>query len=355
MRDVIVVGAGAHGAATAWQLARRGRDVLAIDRFEAGHTNGSSHGSSRIFRLAHSDPRDIALAQTALAAWRELEEEAQVQLLDSAGSLEIGPASVIRDLAVSLASAGVEHDRLGPSEIGAAWPAFAPAAGEAAVFQPDGARVRSAAALTALHRRAEAHGAELRFGETVLRIEPRAEEVVVFTSTGEQRARGVVVAAGPWARDVVGDLITLPSLRVTQEQVFHFDGPADLPVFLWDDFYGVATPGEGVKVGEHGTGAEVHPDWRDRLIDDAGRQRVVEFVTKRAPGLDPSPHSETTCLYTTAPNDERLISTGAGIVAVSACSGMGFKFTPVIGSLAADAVEGSLPSRRPRIVLPKPW
>src|SRR3954453_20051425 len=74
--DVIVVGAGAMGSATAWWLARRGVEVVLLEQFEPGHTRGSSHGGTRIFRLAYYDPFYVRMAQATLPLWRELEDDA---------------------------------------------------------------------------------------------------------------------------------------------------------------------------------------------------------------------------------------------------------------------------------------
>ena len=64
--DVVVIGAGAMGSATAWWLARRGRSVALIEQFAQGHARGSSHGTSRIFRYAYADPRYVRMVQAAL-------------------------------------------------------------------------------------------------------------------------------------------------------------------------------------------------------------------------------------------------------------------------------------------------
>jgi sarcosine oxidase len=75
--DVIVVGGGAMGSAAAWQLAERGVEVVLLERFEPGHTQGASHGASRIFHLSCPDPVHIALAREAQGLWRELEPRAR--------------------------------------------------------------------------------------------------------------------------------------------------------------------------------------------------------------------------------------------------------------------------------------
>ncbi len=89
--DVVVVGAGAMGSATAWWLARRGRAVALVEQFEQGHTRGSSHGATRIFRYAYPDPRYVRMAQEALPLWRDLEDDAGVGLLERTGGLDHGP------------------------------------------------------------------------------------------------------------------------------------------------------------------------------------------------------------------------------------------------------------------------
>ena len=71
--DAIVVGAGVMGSAAAWRLTARGRSVLVLEQFGRGHTHGSSHGGSRIFRYAYPDAEYVALARRARPLWAELE------------------------------------------------------------------------------------------------------------------------------------------------------------------------------------------------------------------------------------------------------------------------------------------
>jgi sarcosine oxidase len=110
--DVVVIGAGAMGSATAWWLARLGRDVVLLEQFEQGHVRGSSHGGSRIFRFAYPDAEYVALAQAALPLWRELEDDAGVALLDTTGGLDHGDPSVIASVAQALLARGAAFELL---------------------------------------------------------------------------------------------------------------------------------------------------------------------------------------------------------------------------------------------------
>ena len=91
--DIIVVGAGIVGVATARALADGLRSVVLLEQYGLGHTRGSSHGTSRIYRLNYGDERFVRLAQAAGDAWRALEEERGEQLLKRVGVLDLGPAA----------------------------------------------------------------------------------------------------------------------------------------------------------------------------------------------------------------------------------------------------------------------
>jgi sarcosine oxidase len=170
-------------------------------------------------------------------------------------------------------------------------------------------------------------------------------------------ASTVVVAAGAWVGDITRGLVTLPSLEITCEQPAHFrpvveqaswpsfihhvrrsNGP-DQPLGV--DGYGLLTPGEGVKVAEHGSGVIV-PDADHRPFEpDPDRlERLCRYVRAWFPGLDPDPVSATTCLYTSTPDHHFVLDRVGPIVVCSPCSGHGFKFVPLIGALTADLACG---------------
>jgi sarcosine oxidase len=352
--DAIVVGAGAMGSATAWQLARRGRSVLLLEQFQPGHTRGSSHGSARIFRVAYRDGRYVSLALQALPLWRELEREAGETLLDQDGQLDHGSPRAVDAIAHNLKAARRPFERLSPAEAARRWPGMR--FGAAVVYSPEGGRCRAQATVTALHRLCARHGAEVRFGAKVLSLRRDGDGVRVTTAQGEDQARAVVVAAGAWVAALLRDLVALPPLRVTRELPAHFaprTAHQPWPAFIHHEpagsagaghlgfaTYGLFAPGLGMKVGEHGVGEELHPD-APGGVERARLERLSRYVAEWFPGLDPTPIEATPCLYTSTPDEHFVLDRRGPIVVCSPCSGHGFKFTPAIGRIAADLALGA--------------
>ncbi|MFZ4517817.1 MAG: FAD-dependent oxidoreductase [Microthrixaceae bacterium] len=362
--DVVVVGGGAMGATSAWRLARSGRSVVLCEQFAPVHDRGSSHGATRIFRVAYRDPRYTALALRALPLWRELEDATGDVLLEQVGQLDHGRASAVAEVADSLAAAGRPHEVLSPAAAAERWPGMC--FDDAVVVSPEGGRCWADRTVAAAWRAAGTAGADLRPATAVRRVEVRGEGAVVHLPDGELEADVVVVAAGAWAAGLLDGVVELPPLLVTEEQPSHFralDPAADWPSFLHHrppadgvdrplgfDAYGLLTPGEGVKVGGHGTGATVDPDHRSGI--DPGRAAAESaYVAEWFPGLDPRPVSSTPCLFTSTPDDHFVLDRRGPVVVCSPCSGHGFKFVPAVARevelLVGGAAQGDAAWRLP--------
>lgn len=347
--EVLVVGGGAIGAATAWQLASRGVDVVLLDRWAPGHHHGSSHGGTRIFRLAYDDDRYGRDAVEALARWRALEEESGEVLLETTGGIDIGDEPAIAAIEATFDGLGVAHERVSAAEAADRWPGFAvDGSDDVVLHSPHGGRIFAERAVRVLHERTAALGGEVRTNEAALAIDVGAGHVA--TDRDELVAETVVLTAGAWTPGLLAGmpepvLEGLPPFVVTREQTFHFpplDDDLGWPSFIHHrgvgetPVYGLETPGEGVKVAEHGAGHETDPDGRSFEIDQIGRQRMIRYVTERLPGLDPKPVTESTCLYTSTPDSSFVLERRGRLVIGSACSGHGFKFTPLTGARLAD-------------------
>ncbi len=351
MAEVVVVGGGVMGSAAAWQLASAGHGVTLLERSVPGHTEGSSHGSSRIFRLAYADAFYVSLAARALPLWRRVEEESGRELLTLTGAVDHGPASAIEQLHARLREAGHDAQLLTPHQAAERWPQLR--FDTSVVFHPAAGRVHADHAVLAFQEAAAARGAAIRHEVRVAEIRrPGGGRVEVVTAGGEVlRADAAVVAVGGWAPGLAaGTVPGVGPLRVTQEQPVHFPAADALawPSFihhagaglpLGSEVYGLGSE-DGVKVGLHGVGPVVDPDRRDRRVDEAARARLRAYAERWLPGADASRPDATTCLYTTTPDHDFVIDRDGPVTVLAGFSGHGFKFAPAIGALAADLVAG---------------
>ena len=326
--DVVVVGAGIMGSATAWALARAGHEVLLVEQFRVGHEHGSSHGRSRIVRLAYPEVEFVELAKEAFRGWRELEQESGQELLELNGLLELVESSG-QSSQDALDAAGAEYELLDADGARSRWPVVVPD-GWTALFQPEAGIVRADLAHRAFVDGALAHGARL-------------EEETRVESLDDIDAKAVVVTAGPWVKDFFADL----PVRTTRETVAYFrlEG-RPLPSVVQLDpktrghaMYSLHDPTHGLKAGAHHAGTEVSPDGPgepDRALVD----RIATWVARTYPDADPDPVGAETCMYTTTPDEQFILERRGKVVIGSACSGHGFKFAPAIGtrlaSMAAD-------------------
>ena len=357
--DVAVVGAGLTGAATAWQLARRGVSVALVEAFDAGHVHGSSHGTSRIVRRAYADPFWVRLTGRAYDAWAEAEDDTGTALLRTTGGLDTGAARDPEGLARLMAAEGVPHELLAAAEAEARWPGMRFAG--PVLFHPEGAVLDADAAVAAWVRRVRELGGAVLERTRVRAVEPDRDGVVLTTDGPSVAAGSVVVAAGPWLPELpLG--IPLPPLTVTQQQVFHFrqrDPAAAWPTFVHKgalQLFGLPSGADGgprpaMKVAQHDGGRPTTATTRDGVVDPASRERVVAHVQEWLPGLDPEPVAQGSCLYTVTPDEDFVLDRVGPVVVASPCSGHGAKFAALVGAMAADLAQGAGPAE-PRFALP---
>jgi sarcosine oxidase len=327
---VAVVGAGIAGLATAWALRRRGCDTVVYEQFEVGHPRGSSHGRSRVFRLAYFEPEWVLLAREALAGWRLLERESGEKLIELDGLLEI-----VRHLdessAATLDRLGVPWERLERDEVESRFPVRAPE-GQFAVFQPEAGYLHADRALSAF-----AGGLDVRERVRIDRLADVDADVVVCT-------------AGSWARELLAQEGIDLHVRVTRETVAYFRLPDPRPIpsvvtfkpgRRQHDIYALADPRHGLKAGTHHAGPEVGGGETGEP-DPALVRRIADWAVDVFQLDEPEPVEAETCLYTTTADERFVLERHGRIVVGSACSGHGFKFAPAIGErLAALALDAA--------------
>jgi sarcosine oxidase len=345
--DVAVVGGGINGLAASLALARAGRTVVALEQFTIGHDRGSSHGSSRIFRLSYADPFYVRQAQLALAGWRALEEESGEQLIVHSGALDLGQIAL--ENAEALATCGVRHKRLTGSDVSARWPISADP-DEPALFQPDGGITRASRAVAVVLAAARAAGAEIRERTHVAALRQDDGHVEIDTDAGALLARAAIVAAGAWSRGLLAQLGIDLDVQTSRETIAYFDvSEAETLPTLIDDSgavgdaaYGLAAPGVGLKSGHHRSGPVANAD-QPGSPDPALVEAAAHWVARRYPDADTRPLAAETCLYTNTPDEAFVCRRHGRVVVGSACSGHGFKFAPATGMhlarLASEALD----------------
>jgi sarcosine oxidase len=352
--DVVVVGLGAMGSAALHALAQRGHRVIGIDRFEPGHRLGSSHGESRIIRMAYyEDPVYVPLLRLAYDAWKRLETHTGERILTVTGILEAGiQGSVLVE--GSLRSArehGIAHEVLLPEQANKRFPAFSIPPDWRCVFQPDAGILQPEKAINLFIKSAKEFGATVALGTRVASVLPLGDHVEVHLESGEiLEAGSAVLAAGPWIQELVPELGS--KMRLTRQSLMWFEPqerqlvqPASMPVFFFhtpdDLIYGFPDfRGTGVKAGSHlpcgelATADEIRAE-----VSDEEKAHMKHMMDRYIPAAAGFVRETQVCIYTRSSDEHFVLGlhpSASQIVLASPCSGHGFKFASVFGEILAD-------------------
>jgi sarcosine oxidase len=365
--DVAVVGLGAAGAATLYQLARRGVSVIGIDRFSPPHVFGSTHGDTRITREAIGEGESYTpLVQRSHAIWRELEADTGEDLLTQCGGLIIeaaggGAAGHHRHefLASTIACAnryGIKHELLSAADVAGRFPQFALDGDESAYYEPTAGFVRPERCVDAQLTVAARLGAEIHRDERVLAVEPSGSGVRVRTDRGVHDAARVVLAVGPWVRDFV-EPAQLRLFNVYRQVLAWFElepeavdhTPGAMPVFIWglndgNAFYGLPSIDgtREIKVATEELDEATDADEVSLDVDPAEPRSLHDsLIRTRLPGVSARCVRAARCLYTVTPDANFVIDDHPdlpGVLLVSPCSGHGFKHSAGLGEAIAQRV-----------------
>ena len=369
--EFVVLGLGAMGSAATFQLASRGRTVLAIDQFSPPHIYGSSHGETRITRCAIGEaPYYSPLALRSHEIWREIEAETGASLLTVAGGLILSsPARTARlhvdDFFANTLSAArrfsIAHELLDTEEIRRRFPQFLVRDGEQGYFEPGAGFLRPEACVAAQLQLAQRLGAEIRTNERVPGFEPLADGVLVHTVRETIRAKKLILCAGPWLPQLIGPQLGIP-FRILRQVLFWFGvedvrayEPENCPVYIWElqgrdqaiyGFPAIDGPSGGIKIATEQYENTTTPDAVERDVSPAEITAMHRLIAPFFTGLTGRCIKAVTCLYTQTPDSGFVISPHPDsdrVIIASPCSGHGFKHSAAIGELLADIATGTAP------------
>ena len=366
--DVVVLGLGAMGSASVFQLAKKRKRVLGIDQFSPPHQLGSSHGDTRIIRQAIGEGEEyVPLVLRSYELWREIEASTGKQVLSITGGLIMastksevslhGSNGFLNQTIRSAQKFGIDHSLLDAHQIQSRFPQFHLAGDERGYYEPAMGFLRPELCIESQLALAEKHGAEIHKNERVLEFLPAANGVTVKTSAGRYTADRLVVSAGSWIGPFIGQDLA-PCFKVYRQVLYWFEakdsidayGPGNFPIFIWqfgghhDDFiYGfpaIDASDGGIKVASEQHIVDTDPDGVDRKVHEEEISEMYRnYIRERLPGLSQKCVRAAVCLYTSTPDSGFVIDfhpQNRGVLIVSPCSGHGFKHSAAIGEVVAD-------------------
>jgi sarcosine oxidase len=362
--DAAVLGLGALGSATVFQLSRQGALVLGLDRFAPPHEFGSTHGNTRITRQAIGEGLQLTpLVLRSHALWREIERETGASLLTASGVLIISSAAKTShthvanffDNTVTAArNHGIPHEIWDAASIRLRFPQFRIQDHEIGYYEPGGGFLHPEACIAAQLDLARRNGAVIHLNEQVTGFEIRTRNVLIATAKGNYVADRLVIAAGPWLPGLLdGDLARL--FRIFPQKQFWFTPRDDLfqasrfPVFIWElsgpkqAIYGFPDiDGSGVKVATEQYDMAGVPTGTPEVADSSEcRSMYDSYVAPFLPGLRATCRQVSTCFYTVTPDFGFVLDhhpASERVIIASCCSGHGFKHSAALGEAAAGLV-----------------
>lgn len=366
--DVIVIGLGAMGSAAVFQLAKRGVKVLGIDQFAPPHVYGSTHGETRITRLAIGEGAEyVPFVMRSHEIWRKIEIETGCDLLTQCGGLIIarrsnrgvhhGKYQFLKQTIAAAKKFGIEHETLTTDEIQKRFPQFNLTGDEEGYYEPAAGFLRPEKCVEAQLELAQKHGAVLKTNEKVLSYETENKTVTVKTDKATYTAQKLIISAGAWVKELLET--HQDKFKIYRQVLYWFelednlDLYKEMPVFIWmhgvdtnNFFYGFPSlDTTTIKLAREEFDSDIDPDNVKREVDETEKETMYEeFIKGRMRGVSSKCVKASTCLYTQTPDSNFVIDfhpEHSEIIIASPCSGHGFKHSAAIGeTLAQLATHG---------------
>lgn len=360
--DVIIVGGGGMGSATAYHIAQTKASVLLLEQFSFDHTYGSSNDHTRIIRYAYDNIAYIKLAQAVYPLWHDLETKSKQQLYQKTGGIDFGPSDEesLKNTLASLQAMNIPHHILSPLEASHRFPQFNFSDDWLIIHQPDSGILYAALCVKSHLELAKNYGAVLMQNTAVKEIIVSEKDVEVKTENEVFKGRRLVITAGPWAQTVLKQTgITLP-IQPEACQLAYFlpndieaYGPQRFPVFiahLAKQYgkmpYGIPNARQsGLKIAFHGGIRVQDASQINYKPSEEALSQIRKFIRAVIPTADGPLKQTRICPYTMSPDEHFIIDKHPQYPHISFAagfSGHGFKFSALIGKIMRDlALDGS--------------
>ncbi|NEQ64079.1 MAG: N-methyl-L-tryptophan oxidase [Symploca sp. SIO2D2] len=365
--DVIIVGLGAVGSATAYQLSGTNKKVLGIDQFQPPHTLGSSHGDTRITRQAIGEGKHyVPLVLRSHQIWRELESKTNTELFQACGGLIFGTnlnnapvhgSSSFLEVTVTAAKEfGIEHQVLDCQEMQKRYPQFHYQGTEIGYFEPGAGLLKPEKCIETQLKLAKENGVELQLNQKVVSIEPNSNNdgVVVKTNADTWETESVIIAAGAWVSELLPEsykkffkAYRQIMLWFEPELPYETVSPEHCPIYirlgetaeeLFYGFPGIDGEHGGIKIGIEQFCDACTVDTIDRNVSADEIEECFKQISKHLK-IKNNCLKSAACLYTVTPDYGFVIDTIPGhpqILVASPCSGHGFKHSAAIGQILTE-------------------
>lgn len=356
--DFAVIGLGAVGAATLYQLAKRGAKVIGVDRYLPPHPYGSSHGTARVTRSAVGEGSAyVPLVRRSQEILSDLERTFNADLMERAGTLIIGcdrPTSGEDFVQATVEIAqqhGIEHQLFSSAELRRRYPQLIGLTGaDYGYFEPKAGFLRPEPIVSLQISAAQQLGATVVTDQPVERISEENGCVTIVMDDRQIKARHAVIAAGRWANEILGPPFDR-LLTVSEQRMFSFKAEstaryqaANFPALMWfrsgaDDRCITTFPqSQNGAVSFFVEGIYAAAD-----VGEIGGHFFERDIRPFFNGITPQIVGSDLCYYTLTPDGGFIIDRppeNDRMLVISACSGHGFKHSLAVGELAAQMLLG---------------
>jgi len=355
--DVAVIGVGAIGSMAMWRLAERGQKVLGFEQFGIGHDRSAVGGGSRIFRTAYKEGFEyVPLNQKSLDLWRELEEKSSNDLLTLNGCLTIGNAQLdsIKNVKKSIDDFNLEHEILDRDQAKKYYPQHTLLEDEIMILDKNGGFLRPERSIISAVKVAVSYGAEAYSYTKVLDVIPDDKGVTIITNEKSYRVKKAVITAGPWTDTLIK---SYKKQLINKRFIMTWFSPLqDISLFEPDKFpsFSRNTKGHTISGAPIIDGNMVRISNNTKLYEMKDSEEfdknvridelnsVINSVKSYFPDLNPFPVRSDAFMDNFSPDKNPIVGSVPGMEnTISLCgfSGHGFKYSPIMGNIAADFVE----------------